>query len=84
MKILIDIPKEHYDLLVKCEFLDSPSNNAIRNGTPLPKGHGALKDIDAIIAEHAMTKYDWNDCVDVDDLRKAPTIIEVDKEESEG
>ena len=56
---------------------------AIENGKPLPKRHGALKDVDAIIAEHAMTKFDWSDCIDIEDLKNAPTILEADKEVDE-
>ena len=44
MKIVIDIPEEQYRAL-KCAYIDSNKISlldfvmAIRNGTPLPKGH---------------------------------------------
>ena len=76
MQIVIDIPDGGYQISL-AKIMLCLKNYKI---TELPKGHGALKDIDAIISEHTMTKYDWTDCVDVEDLRKAPTIIEADKE----
>lgn len=45
--------------------------NAIKNGTPLPKGHGRLKDVDNIFS-YSEDLYEAIDC--------APTIIEADKE----
>lgn len=79
MKIVIDIPNKDYQVTLTKIMLACYGCKI----TELPKGHGALKDVDAIIAEHAMTKYDWRDCVDIEDLRNAPTIIEADKEADE-
>ena len=87
IELAIKIPKFVYDMICKADEVIYADNeivaNAIKNGTILPKEHGALKDIDAIISEHAMTKYDWSDCVDIEDLRNFPTIIEADKEGAE-
>lgn len=49
---------------------------AIKNGTPLPKGHGKLKDTDAL------NRKDVN-CANVpmNFIDTAPTIIEADKED---
>ena len=50
--------------------------NIIRNGKPLPKGHGRLKDIDKIISDGTSKGFcDW-----YDEMKYAPTIIEADKE----
>lgn len=70
MKILIDIPKVMFinaksDLLFGADILV----NAIKNGTPLPKGHGRLIDADDLLD---------NTCID-----EIPTIIEADTK-SEG
>ena len=46
---------------------------------PVPD-HGRCVDADALIREHALTKFDWSDAVDVDDIKAAPTIIPADKE----
>lgn len=48
--------------------------DAIKHGTPLPKGHGRLIDADDI-DNHIIGHVDTRGC---------PTIIEADKEESEG
>ena len=57
--------------------------SAIRNGTPLPKGHGRLIDADALRCENA--DFDtYNDyCTMFDEIDIAPTIIEADKGETE-
>ena len=63
-----------------CGVYDSDLYKAIENGTPLPKGHGDLVDIDEI-----WHLYDYSD-IDytmIDAVENAQTIIEADKE-SEG
>lgn len=49
--------------------------NAIRNSTPLPKGHGRLIDADAVLVEPFGNTYR--------DIDIAETIIEADESESE-
>ena len=48
MKLIIDIPKEAYKQIMEFGFLENTHGKmcykAIKNGTPLPKGHGDLKD----------------------------------------
>ena len=77
MQIVIDIPKELYKAnhrgLEAEELWDL--RIAIKNGTPLPKGHGRLIDADKFISEHFGEVARL-----VDD---EPTIIEADTE-SEG
>ena len=55
MQVVIDIPEKVYSYIkrewVENDF-DSPMNNAmngIKNGTPLPEGHGRLIDADELI-----------------------------------
>ena len=58
--------------------------NAIKNGTPLPKGHGRLIDADALV--YWECNGDCDMCCDDDKcgmVKEAPTIIEADKAESE-
>ena len=50
MKIIIDIPEKTYEQL---KFLNKQGfgtviDEAVANGTPLPKGHGRLIDADAL------------------------------------
>mgnify|MGYP007112525881 CR=1 FL=1 len=86
--------------------LDKQIYDAIKNGTPLPKGHGRLIDGDEFIStlEDASKRQQYkklliDDYLTVDDVFKAiieslqnkglakgdtPTIIEADKEASDG
>ena len=58
---------------------------AIKNGTPLPKGHGRLKDIDWIDdnCENHYSDTDGSWCYRWKDIDNAPTIIKADKESEE-
>ena len=83
MQILIDIPEEDY-----IRICDEPCTElalAVRNGTPLPKGHGRIGDLDKIKKE--MQNY-HDDCAKTSEYTRlgfetaiavvedAPTIIE--------
>ena len=80
MKIVIDIPKRYFNMvkdfetvnLSRCNYktVQFQIINAIKNGTPLPKGHGRLIDADDID----------NHIIGHVDTRSCPTIIEADKE----
>ena len=54
IELVIKIPKEQYNAIKSNLYNTFPAEmkewglEAIRNGTPLPKGHGSLKDADAI------------------------------------
>ena len=59
---------------------------AVKNGTPLPKGHGRLVDADAI---EGHPRYDCEgfkigEDFDWEDIKATPTIIEADKEQKDG
>ena len=81
MKVIIDIPKEEYELIRhgnKSYITELTLLNAVVDGTPLPEHHGRLIDADALPlnaiddANHG-SNY----------IRIAPTIIEADKEVDE-
>lgn len=80
MKLVIDIPEEDYKNRTLVHFFNCYSkelDEIIYNGTPLPKGHGRLKDIDKIINDGISKGFcDW-----YDEMKYAPTIIESDKGE---
>jgi hypothetical protein len=98
IELVIKIPESRYRLLqtqartnLGKEKLDEFSE-AVLNGTPLPKGHGRLGDLDALEKEivngikagNYEEGYetfahinDMDDCVDC--VRYADTIIEADK-----
>lgn len=84
MKLVIDIPEIIYKRgLPSAEVRNSVDvvSKAILNGTPLPKGHGRLIDVD---------KIDWWKGEDAEgnpvflldrtDISKEPTVLEADKE----
>lgn len=89
MKVVIDIPDRIYKInqnrrlnITDAEILEK----AVRNGTPLPKGHGRLIDAD-MLKEWARVVEDTElgrlHTVDVTDINNASTIIEADKEMQE-
>ena len=74
MKIVIDIPedvKKAFDEATKDDlygcYYDANSviGNAIKNGTPLPKGHGALVDAKEYIKD-VCSWFDSDECCDYD------------------
>ena len=99
MELLIKIPEKIYKAIqdnTYCGISNSDMYDAIRNGTPLPKGHGDLKDVDALknsyglecatkygneSKEQQANSYDTMMLYEIADmLDYAPTIIEADKE----
>ena len=84
MKIVIDIPKETYKRFIDEWTETTDVLQAVRHGTPLPKGHGRLIDI----SEYE--KY-FNTAITYDDgnhnhavyTNMIPTIIEADRGENE-
>ena len=73
MQIVIDIAQNEYDALEKlnAEYL----LHIIKDGTPLPKGHGRLIDANALLT--VINQFDY-----YDNVREAETIIEEDKEDN--
>ena len=65
MQIVIDISELTYESIMKSKVLKNVGVDFIKNGTPLPKGHGRLVDENEILL--------------VGDLAKVSTIIEADK-----
>lgn len=88
MKIVIEIDNEHYERIMRLEegVTVYPTTlalyEAVKNGIPLPKGHGRLKDVDWIDdnCEYHHSDKDGSWCYALRDIDNAPTIIEADKE----
>lgn len=58
---------------------------AIKDGTPLPKGHGRIGDLDALreeVSSWGMNDYEPSDFID--EIDRANTIIEAEKEQENG
>ena len=93
IELVIKISEKVYNALTHIEFdanlVTDEMRKSIANGTPLPKGHGRLKDIDAFITKvnadrkHSAYLRSWtaDDVLNSLDANYAPTIIEADKEE---
>lgn len=76
MKLIINIPGHRYEQCQKdIPMLDLYEElvDAVKNGTPLPKGHGRLIDADYKVSSDGRT-------IDTVCGYMAPTIIEADKE----
>lgn len=80
MQIVIDILEEDYERVVHGRIPVTRMRNAIRNGTPLQKGHGRL--IDASDLFNKLCAYaSFNDACELENSLQ--TIIEADRAESE-
>ena len=80
MEIVIEISEQDY--LLACNYpeaLFGAYAQAIKNGVPLPKGHGELIDRKDLI-ENGISKgfCDW-----YDEIKMADTVIEAHKGETE-
>lgn len=87
MKVIVDISEDYYEIIkheVKAgnDFLPF---KLIANGKPLPKGHGALKDVDKIGLtdfECILCDGDYKKALKmlIDKIENAETIVAADKE----
>ena len=80
MQIVIDIDEEIYKKYMDDWIHSTDVLHAVRLGTPLPKGHGRLKDIDRLESHDEYDGQGFTKSVYKDDIDTAPTIIEADKE----
>lgn len=97
VEVIIRLPKEVYEGIQQIDriILGRRSGktiefalwNGVRNGKPLPKGHGRLKDTDAICKDiiSALGIRNENYLLEVEKaiykrIKNATTIIEADKE----
>lgn len=88
MKVVVDIPYWLYDAMQEHrEPIYSQSlGEAVRDGTPIPKGHGKLIDADKIGLtdfECLLCNGDYKEALKMleDKIKNADAIIEADKEE---
>ncbi len=86
IQLVIKIPKEQYHLIMTshragvARYVDKEGMMyAIKNGTPLPKGHGRIADIDKVLEEMKATRtYDIPFALD-----RVKPIIEADNEDKD-
>lgn len=85
MKVIIDIDDKLYKIIKNPKQIPTMYHagkiwNALKNGTPLPKGYGRLGDLDKLEKDMKnMIIFNVNDCVEL--VNCADTIIKADKEE---
>lgn len=79
IELVIKISEEYYNVIkaipdYQCTF----DMLVIKNGKPLPKGHGRLIDADALYEKSRLchTEEDGTACVEWREINDAPTIIE--------
>lgn len=86
IELVIKISEKTYKAIINDEWIDTEYINntivAIKNSTPLPKGHGDLKDMDDIYEALDGWDEDTGWIVDAIDSQ-TQTIIEADKENKE-
>lgn len=80
MKVAIDISEDDYRKVQDGRASITMMRDAIRNGTPLPKGHGRILD-EKDILDTKNNDGDWYDLVDMPEyIAGVKAIIEADKE----
>lgn len=92
MQLVIDIPKEAYDFIKRTGYHTQSLYEAIKNGVPLPKGHGRIVDIGKIDEDridhdnpiiYLTIGGEYIEAVSLDYINNLPTIIEADNESEE-
>ena len=87
MKIVIEIDEENYEKNKYGRCPVTVMRKSIRNGTPLPKGHGRLIDVNDLLDDINLEDNDYNrdintgEIITLENIDRIPTIIEADKEE---
>ena len=82
MRIVIEIPEDYYKAIKEIPVEQSTVDMLIiRNGTPLPKGHGRLVNMSEVIVK-LMQYYDGNKTIG-QCLDEVHTVIEADGGDAE-
>lgn len=86
IELVIKMPEEEYKniCLMSNDGIGMALYDWIANGTPLPKGHGRLGDLDALreeVSSWGMNDYEPSDFID--EIDRAATIIEAESEDKE-
>ena len=88
MKVVIEIDKDYYEILKHDvdKGMDYLPCVLIAKGTPLPKGHGRLIDVNDLLDVLNLEDNDYNrdintgEIITLENIDRIPTIIEADKE----
>ena len=91
MQIVIDISEKEYNAIKENDmgFYNGRFFRMIRNGTPLPKGHGKIIDVNDLLDRIGLKDNESNrednvgEIVTLEDFDYIPTIIPADTESVE-
>lgn len=88
IELVIKIPEEEYKIIKNHTGPMVWAEHLIKNGTPLPKGHGDLKDADVmknkLCTQEASELFGSSTCAEIlDFINDEKPIIEADKEAEE-
>ena len=91
MQIVIDISEEEYNAIKENDmgFYNGHFFRMIRNGTPLPKGHGKIIDVNNLLDRIGLEDNESNrednvgEIITLEDFDFTPTIIPADTESEE-
>ncbi len=88
MQVLIDIPNWLYNAIIECNepHYSKSLGDAVRDGVPLPKGHGKLVDADELLTSEkprGIADDVWKESHIYKLLSNAKPIIEADTEDKE-
>lgn len=92
IEVVIKITKHEWEYLNKLVENGDQLGHYERllvNGTPLPKGHGRLIDVNDLLDDISLEDNDYNrdvntgEIITLENIDRIPTIIEADKAESE-
>ena len=82
MQIVIELDENEFIEVSRDYYSGTPFENrifyAVANGTPLPKGHGRLGDLDYLYKKFVANK--CNDSRVLEFIKDEPTVLEADKE----
>lgn len=83
VELVIKIPEETYKGIMLGKWDENGLAYYVKDGTPLPKGHGRLIDDNRLRSMYSINRANFNTVVGIQKwIDTAPTIIEADEVES--
>lgn len=84
VELVIKIPEETYKGIMLGKWDENGLAYYVKDGTPLPKGHGRLIDANRLRSMYSINRANFNTVVGIQKwIDEAPTIIEKDDEVEE-
>lgn len=84
VELVIKIPEETYKGIMLGKWDENGLAYYVKDGTPLPKGHGRLIDANRLRSMYSINRANFNTVVGIQKwIDEAPTIIEAERSEEE-